>query len=56
MHAISQAIGFSQISLDPSKPDGPPRKLMNSPRNTYLAGKPEFVSGMALLLSMTIPR
>ncbi len=41
-NAISEAVGYSgQIKFDTSKPDGTPRKLMNSERLNSLGWKPQ---------------
>jgi len=41
-HAVSRAVGYEgQIDFDPSKPDGSPRKLMDSSRLNGLGWKPK---------------
>ena len=42
-HAVAKATGYQgRIEFDPSKPDGSPRKWMNSLRLNHLGWKPEY--------------
>ncbi len=41
-HAVSEAVGYSgELKFDTSKPDGTPRKLMDSERLNSLGWKPQ---------------
>jgi len=52
--AVAKAIGYhGKISLDPSKPDGPPRKWMDSSRLNQLGWEPKTPLESGLTLAYT---
>ncbi len=51
-HAISHAVGYQgQVTFDTTKPDGPPRKWMDSSRLNALGWKAQFALQQGLALS-----
>jgi GDP-L-fucose synthase len=53
-HAISQAVGYQgQVTFDTTKPDGPPRKWMDSSRLNALGWQPRFALAQGLTLAYT---
>ncbi|MCF8157486.1 MAG: GDP-L-fucose synthase [Rhodoferax sp.] len=50
--AVSDAVGYrGQITFDTTKPDGPPRKWMDSKRLNALGWQPRFALGQGLALA-----